>query len=452
MHYFQTDQQTLNDLNIFGKPGSESIFSLFDRTQTRGGAKQLEAYFRYPLADPEKINQRISILKNYHQQQISFPFKRELFDVIEQYLENTDERSKLPTKEVSVSEKLKGLVAIDPHEKNIQSGVSAIRELLMELHAFFKAGSNNPVEITSIEKLLNDPSVKPYIQEQGNKVKTLSYKELSDADVLFRFQRQDSLKAVLHTIYQIDVYISIAKVAQERGFSYPVAIDGSKQEVYFDQVYHPQVKNAKANTLTIDPQGNIIFLTGANMAGKSTLMKSIGIAMYLAHMGFPVAAMHMSFAVREGIYTSINLPDNLNKGISHFYAEVLRIKKVSQELGQNKNLFIIIDELFRGTNVKDAYEATVAITSAFASKRNCMFIVSTHIMEAGDTLKKKCKNIKFVYLPTRMEGHKPVYTYTLEEGITEDRHGMIIVNNEGIIDLLKRSQPLKTNTVQHIQT
>src|ERR1700754_4537716 len=106
-------------------------------------------------------------------------------------------------------------------------------------------------------------------------------------------------------------------------------------------------------------------------------------------MGFPVAAARMEFSVRDGIFTTINLPDDLSLGYSHFYAEVLRVKKVATQLSMGKNLFIIFDELFRGTNVKDACEATVAITAAFAQKRNCMFVVSTHIIEAGEILREK---------------------------------------------------------------
>ncbi len=173
-----------------------------------------------------------------------------------------------------------------------------------------------------------------------------------------------------------------------------------------------------ANDLQITPDSNIIFLTGANMAGKSTFMKSLGIALYLAHTGLPVAASEMEFSVRDGIFTTINLPDDLSLGYSHFYAEVLRVKKVASQLSMNRNLFIIFDELFRGTNVKDAYEATVALTAAFAKRHNCMFVVSTHIIEAGETLKQQCHNINFTYLPTRMEGNNPVYTYRLEKGIT----------------------------------
>jgi len=161
--------------------------------------------------------------------------------------------------------------------------------------------------------------------------------------------------------------------------------------------------------------------------------------MYLAHMGFPVAAREMEFSVLDGIYTTINLSDNLSIGASHFYAEVLRIKKIAKELSAGKNIFVIFDELFRGTNVKDAYEATIAITTAFAKKRNSVFVISTHIIEAGEVLKEHA-NISFKYLPTRMKGTTPEYTYTLESGITDDRHGMIIINNEGILELLKKKR------------
>ena len=116
---------------------------------------------------------------------------------------------------------------------------------------------------------------------------------------------------------------------------------------------------------------------------------------------------------------------------------MLRVKKVAQEVRHTQHLIVVFDELFRGTNVKDAYDATVAVAEAFAEIRNCTFIISTHIIEAGDTLRSKCDNINFVYLPTKMDGNKPVYTYTLASGITDDRHGMMIVNNEHIIEILK---------------
>jgi len=206
-----------------------------------------------------------------------------------------------------------------------------------------------------------------------------------------------------------------------------------------EDVYHPLLKNPVGNSIKADQTSNMIFLTGANMAGKSTFMKSFGIAVYLAHMGFPVPASRMEFSVQNGMFTTINLPDNINMGYSHFYAEVMRVKKVAESVGGSKNLIVIFDELFRGTNVKDAYDATVAVTEAFAANRNCTFIISTHIIEAGETLKERCNNINFINLPTVMEGSTPRYTFKIAPGISSDRHGMIIINNEGILDILKNA-------------
>jgi DNA mismatch repair protein MutS len=168
-------------------------------------------------------------------------------------------------------------------------------------------------------------------------------------------------------------------------------------------------------------------------------MKSFGIALYLGHMGFPVAAAGMRFSVRDGLYTSINVPDNLNMGYSHFYAEVLRVKKVAQEVSSGKKLVVIFDELFKGTNVKDAYDATLSVTAAFAQYRNCFFIISTHIIEVGEALRTSHNSLQFAYLPTVMEGAIPRYTYRLTEGITNDRHGMIIIENEKILDIINES-------------
>jgi DNA mismatch repair ATPase MutS len=243
----------------------------------------------------------------------------------------------------------------------------------------------------------------------------------------------------MEILYEIDVYTTVSRVARERKFVYALAIPFVEGENRIDMVglSHPQVAGAVANSVHTDHQHNLIFLTGANMAGKSTFMKSFGIAVYLAHMGFPVAAASMTFSVQDGMYTSINVADNLDMGYSHFYAEVLRVKHVAEEVSRARNLVIIFDELFKGTNVKDAYDATVAVTAAFAENRNCSFIVSTHIIEAGHTLQQQCSNMVSVYFPTIMEGQVPRYTYKLQEGISADRHGMMIITNESIVDIIR---------------
>ncbi|SEW44930.1 MutS-related protein [Chitinophaga arvensicola] len=437
---FTTDKQTLEDLNIFGKHGGNSIYNIFNRCITRGGAAILDEMFQYPLSDEKAINARSGIIRHFAATGTLFPFENTLFDAIEPYLANTDERTRLTADEQSVVKKINHLIAQDAGTVQIRKGITAIAGMLNGLRDFIHSPAVREMtfyqsEIAAVNSLLNAPALAPAMQQEG-KIK-LSSAAMPVLDSIFRFRDRDIIFKLLRHVYYLDVYLSVARVARERGFVFPLALPRDRHTATLEGVYHPQVPNAVSNTIRITPQGNVIFLTGANMAGKSTFMKSLSIALFLAHMGFPVAAKKMEFSVLDGIYTTINLPDNLGMGASHFYAEVLRVKKIAHELSEGKNLLVVFDEMFRGTNVKDAYEATIAITKAFATKRNSLFVISTHIIEAGDILKTACNNVHFIYLPTKMDGNKPVYTYKLENGITDDRHGMIIINNEGILDMLQ---------------
>jgi DNA mismatch repair protein MutS len=438
---FTTDKQTLDDLNIFGKHGGGGIYHLFNRTATRGGAAVLEDMFRHPLSDDMAINRRSGILQFFAEAGLTLPFTGADFDAIEPYLANTDERTKLTATDPGITRRLGNLVAMDGDTAMIYKGVQTLAALLQNMKVFvdalpLTAGHPYEQEGTAMQAILSEPEIAT-VTEAPAKGK-LPHASLAAYDALFRFRHRGTIQRLLNYIYQLDIYMSVANVGKALGFSFPVALPAGKHLVEINGVYHPQVKNAVPNNIRLTPEGNVIFLTGANMAGKSTFMKSLSIALFLAHMGFPVPAAQMKFTVLDGIYTTINLPDNLGMGASHFYAEVLRVKKMAHELSQGKKLFIVFDELFRGTNVKDAYDATIAIVQAFARQRSSLFIISTHIIEAGDVLRDACANVRFAFLPTQMQGQQPIYTYTLSEGITDDRHGMIIINNEGILDLLKK--------------
>lgn len=438
---FTVDKQTLEDLNIFGKRGRNSIFSLFNRTYTRGGADVLERMFLYPLSDAKQINERVSIIRYFQQHRVSFPFPPEWFDPVELYLSEHDERTKLRAEEDTMSRKLNSVIGADTQFKSIQQGVRLLGKIFDTFRKFIAdlpEGEGKQVflnTLSSVTPILEQPDLLEFAEAV---VRTKpGFTETAAFDQLVRFQERTKILQVMQEVFALDVYIAIATVATEKGFSFAVANDSKEHSISLKGVFHPMVPGAVGNDLEIDRNSNIVFLTGANMAGKSTLMKSLGIAVYLAHVGFPVAAKAMEFTVRDGLFTTINLSDNLNMGYSHFYAEVVRVKQVSEQLAMGKDLFIIFDELFRGTNVKDAYEATVAITKAYAKHENCMFVVSTHIIEAADELAEACDNINFIYLPTIMEGTVPKYTYTLAKGVTEDRHGMVIINNEQILEILE---------------
>jgi DNA mismatch repair protein MutS len=437
---FITDKQTMDDLHIFGRQGSGSIYSLFNCTATAKGALLLEEMFRYPLSEQAAINQRSAAIHSLAKQQTVFPFKAEWIDYAEQYLDNTDLKSRQLETKQSVSARLNGLVAgMDATYKVISNGVKGLIEIIRHLHVFL---DTQVLQETREMKDLIEGVFIHLVKE--NVERSFTREEMLGLDKFLRFGQEQNVRKVLDYIYALDVHIAVAQAAVRHGFGFADALPANGPELRITGMYHPWVSSPVTNDLTMAPDSNVIFLTGGNMAGKSTFMKSLGVNLYLAHMGFPVAAQQMEFRVLDGIYTTINLPDNLGIGASHFYAEVLRLKKIAEKLRVSKNMLIIFDELFRGTNVKDAYDATVAVTTAFAKKQSSLFVISTHIIEAGPVLESQCDNIRFKYLPATMKDGAPVYTYKLEAGITADRHGMVIINNEGILDILNNGEG-KTN-------
>ncbi|QEC43326.1 MutS-related protein [Pseudobacter ginsenosidimutans] len=428
--YLLTDEQTIEDLRIFGKRDSPGLFDLYNHSHTRGAETVLKEMFTRPLSDQQEINRRSNIIKSFAGMSVRFPFEGALFDMAEKYLIAADEQKKQGNQQAVLS------------EKEVANGVTALISLMHQIKCFVESPEIVAMESWTSEReaiafLLLDPVFDPVMREQ-QKAK-LSYAAITAYDLLLRHRERSKIEQLLTQIYQLDVYLSVAKVARERNFVFPKALEKGKSILRIRGVYHPELAKPVSNDFAMSPERNIIFLTGANMAGKSTFLRSVSTAIYVAHIGFPVAAAEMEFSVLDGVFTTINLPDNLGIGASHFYAEVLRVKKVAAELQANKSLFIIFDEMFRGTNVKDAHEATVEITIAFAAKKNSMFIISSHIVEAGERLRQS-PSIGFQYLPTRMNDNVPEYTYALEDGITADRHGMIIIRNEGILETLKNGR------------
>jgi DNA mismatch repair protein MutS len=437
---FITDKQTQTDLNLLGKYKTGSMFNLFNRVKTRGGELLLEEYFRVPLSNAEEINHRSAGIRYLQELDIKLDINWDLTEMASQYLTEARPANRLSSVLSCYKEKVQEVVyrsqKLQVHQRHIyamQETLLAASNLLGQLRKRGRTG--NPCEKMQerLDRIVQDPGLKqlkakyPYTVQQ-----------MAECQYLFLHKFRQQLEELLRLLYQFDVYISVAQVASAQGLVHAEAEEGDRDGlIAVENLRHPALPDAVGNTLTLSSRENVLFLTGANMAGKSTWMKTLGISFYLAHMGFPVAAGRMRFAVMDGIFTSINVPDDLSLGWSHFYAEVMRVKLVATEVSSGKRLFVLFDELFKGTNVKDAYDATLVVTQKLAKYRACAFVISTHIIEVGEEL-KDTPNIQFGYMPTVMGGAVPSYTYKMTPGITTDRQGMIIIENERILELLNK--------------
>ncbi|GGH05009.1 DNA mismatch repair protein [Sphingobacterium alkalisoli] len=437
---FTVDKQTLEDLNLLGKFTPGSIFGMFNKVQTSGGERLLLQLFKNPLTDPDAINKRSGLLSYFQEKALDFPFSRAEFQTVEHYFSTGSSTNYPAAFMVVFFKKIQASLLRDERYPALQKGLVATIGFLNSLNDFLKQfNDSNPTpfdeERQLLRRILETPALRNLLKEKGTD--EFPTAKLAAYDHLLKHTLQADIEILMECIYKLDVYIAVGKVGKAQGFSYAKALPKGKQLIEIAALWHPALIKGVANPVGFSGENNMIFLTGANMAGKSTFMKSLGIALYLAHMGFPLAARGMHFSICDGIYSSINVSDSLNMGYSHFYAEVLRVKKAAEEVASGKSFLVLFDELFKGTNVKDAYDATLAVTDAFAQYRQCFFVISTHIIEVGEALQKTTDNVQFAYLPTVMDGKVPRYTYLLEQGITTDRQGMLIIENEGILNLLK---------------
>jgi DNA mismatch repair protein MutS len=435
---FIADKQTLEDLNLLGKYKPNSIFSIFNQVKTRGGEKLLEEMFRRPLMDHNAINERSTLMQYFQQQGQSFPLHSEDVSAMENYLDSGQSANLAASLLGLLSKRITAALFRDESYDLIQSGLAQSLAVLKDFRAYTLKfeGREHPFreQLLLAESIFNDGLLQEILLEP--QVKAWTMLGVLKYDFLLKNKLNAGLRQLLGVIYQLDVYIAVGRAASAGNLAYAQALPREGNCFHAEGLWHPGIKDGTGNALSLSGDSNLVFLTGANMAGKSTLMKALGINFYLAHMGFPVAATTMDFSVKDGLYTSINVADSLDQGYSHFYAEVLRVKKVAGEVSSHKELLVIFDELFKGTNVKDAYDATLAVTEEFSFYRNCFFVISTHIIEVAAPLQDKCPQIQLRYLPTVMNGNVPAYTYRLEEGISADRHGMTIIENEKILEML----------------
>ena len=437
---FNIDKHTLDELNLLGKFRHDSVYHLFNRVKTRGGEQLLDKMFRSPLTSETSINERSSTFNFFQQAKLSLPFDVQQVNLMREYLDNKGSRNAALVLAGTIIKKwLSALTRDDRFKKNVQ-GLQATIVTLNKCQSFVES-IKHPVgryaeRVKGIRELLADKRLEKL--RNIDIYKSLPVQTIAYYNHLLREKLSQQMEDILSFIYEADVYIAVSDVARAKEFNYAKALASDENVFTITGLRHPCIDKAIGNSISLHKNSNVLFLTGANMAGKSTLMKSVGIGLYLAHMGFPVAAEQVEFSVRDGLYSSINVADNIGLGYSHFYAEVVRVKQAAEAAASGKRLLLMFDELFKGTNVKDAYDGTLAVTDGFAEYRECLFIVSTHIIEVGEALKHR-DNIRFVFMPTVMDGHRPRYTYKLQEGITEDRQGMMIIRNEGILELLNNS-------------
>jgi DNA mismatch repair ATPase MutS len=251
----------------------------------------------------------------------------------------------------------------------------------------------------------------------------------------------------LNTIADYEVLSSLSILKHDHSdWTFPrIITDGSGFKA--QQLGHPLLDNAvrRCNDVDLDPTPGITIVTGSNMSGKSTLLRTVGINLVLAYAGAPVCATNLTCKLMP-IYTSMRIRDDLAKSISTFYSELLKIKSILDAINNNENtVLILIDEIFRGTNSHDRYEGAVAVIKRLL-KANTIALISTHDLALCDLEryhKDKISNIHFseIFTDTGME-----FDYILRPGISTTSNAAHLMR---LIGLEVNDEHDKENKINH---
>lgn len=238
----------------------------------------------------------------------------------------------------------------------------------------------------------------------------------------------------LDKFYELEALNSMANFAFLNGdYSFPTFDKDTEALFKVEQIGHPLIpENQKvANDFEVYPGKDLFLITGSNMAGKSTFLRTVGINLVLAYSGAPANARSINTGLFR-IFTSINVNDSLGDGLSHFYAEVKRLRELLDELNKDEDqpLFFFVDEIYKGTNNKERYAGSAAFLREVAGK-NGIGMVSTHDLELAD-LESEIEALSNWHFVESIEGGKMSFEYKLKSGPCPSTNALEIMRIEGL--------------------
>jgi DNA mismatch repair ATPase MutS len=250
----------------------------------------------------------------------------------------------------------------------------------------------------------------------------------------WKSQYKDYFPVWLEMLGRVDAYISLSNYAcNNPDYVYPVISDNS---IIFNAVNlgHPLIEREKriCNDFTLNRQGRVCIISGANMAGKSTFLRTVAVNYILGMTGAPVCAGEMSFTPMK-LFTSMRTTDSLSNNESYFYAELKRLKLLKSRIEKGEPLLFILDEILKGTNSADK-----SLGSKLFLKK-MIDLVATGLIATHDTSLGEMENdypgvIYNKCFEIEIDGEVIKFDYKLRNGITQKMNAALLMKQMGITE------------------
>ena len=306
----------------------------------------------------------------------------------------------------------------------------------------FKTQSANNVRI--ISKELSNASEK-LLAYESSLVKIMKDKFLAKCEQFY--MRYNILFTNLtHFISELDVIRSHSITSIKNGYFMPTIEKRGDGYSYYEanEIRHPIIEKIQteipyvANDIKLERDGILLF--GLNGGGKSSLLKSVGLAVIMAQMGLYVPAKNFKYYPFKTLYTRIMGNDNIFKGLSSFAVEMSELRTILNH--SNENSLILGDEICRGTEIHSALSIVSAAVNILCEKKT-NFLFATHLHKLHEIeILKEVKNLRKFYIPLEIVNNKIIYGRKLIEGIGENLYGLEvaehIIRNDDFIGLANK--------------
>lgn len=415
------------------QPIITSVFNLFNKTLNSNARKSLHKIIHNKLDSKEALLERQHILqcfiknetlfKNYR---YSILDQREVFINLEQGIFNQITSYPNPLKSLKNNKKL----GQDLKGKTIQF----IRFFFYYYENYIQPFdfSFSPKSYEKKHKLLLNYLLSFPLKEKMEKIVLKKFNLQDTLDVLLiinaHYKNLNQQQFIDH-FFEFEAFISISQKTVEYNL---IFAETSDESIILTHFFHPEIQNAVQNSFC--RLNNVNLLTGPNMAGKSTCLRTLGMCIYLHNIGLPVPATKAKIPFYHNIYIFINTNDDLASGYSHFMQEIQNLKEVVLQCKKN-SCFVIFDELFKGTNFEDALEISKTTFLGLRKFTNSCFIISTHIHQLKEFTYIN-KDISTFYMECLLAENRPIFTFKLKEGFSDLKLGAIIFKNENLQQLL----------------
>lgn len=401
------DEVTLKELKILRRDSpTDSLVEVLDRTVTTEGKQNLINHLNHPLASKEEIVSFHRLIKSIHLKlDMWIPFqellKSNLFVKVRQ----------LKDQQLIYDKPLFSKIFIKKRESGKDQMVQFLLRL-SEITQSILSFDKHPGILDELQKYL--------VHFQLLMVKQKNYKYANWFCLNVKYKE---LSRLLEILFQIDALISMAKVHGEMKLVFPKWNDVN-EPLEIQGLRNLIIRNPVPNDLILEQHKRRIFLTGPNMAGKSTFLIALGHLFYLARCGLGVPAVSAKIPWIDVLFTAFESSTVISKGLSFFGSEVERSVEAKKLISTNSKVLILADELYKGTNVVDSHDCLKYFAEKVETESTLAFF-ATHLTDCvasfNDSVTEK------LYFEGEQAGNTITFNYILNKGISFQKLGLVML-------------------------